>query len=154
MKQQIINQVIAELEQELTLRHQANTRCNDSARFSAAQTGKQRDTTGFEAAHLARGHARQHQTLTRQIETLRQMKIENFAGQEIDIGALVEVEIDTEPCFYFLLDGGGGKEITINGQVITVVTPESPIGQALMGEFDCAFFSFRPGMEGLILNVS
>lgn len=154
MKEQIIATIIEKLEAERARQLHANQRSNDGARFSAAHAAKQRDTTGFEAAHMARGYAEQHQKLARQIDELKHMQLEDFTGQEIDIGALVEVEVDGEPSLYFLLNCGGGTEVTVDGQIVTVITPESPVGQALMGNFDCGFFSFRPGMEGIITNVS
>lgn len=153
IKQQIADQLIARLEQELLRQRQANQRANAGARFSAANAEKQRDTTGFEAAHLARGYAMQHHEVMQQIQELKGMKPEDFSGQEIDIGALVDVELNGERHTYFLLPCGGGTEVTINGQAITVVTPESPVGKALMGNFDCGLFSFRAGMEGIILDV-
>lgn len=154
MKRQIIDAIIIKLKHEQARQHRANTCANDGARFSAANASKQRDTTGFEAAYLARGYAVQHQSLAHQIDELNGIDIEDFSGQEIDIGALVEVELNEEPAFYFLLNCGGGSEIQMNGQTITVITPESPVGQALMGHFECEFFSFRPGVEGLILSVN
>ncbi|MFC1467643.1 hypothetical protein ACFLQY_02990 [Verrucomicrobiota bacterium] len=153
MKRQIINVVINKLEQELNRQQHANKRTNDGARFNAANAEKQRDTTGYEAAHLARGYAMQHRELAQQIDALKSMEIEDFTGQEVDIGALVEVEINGETSLYFLLNCGGGTEVKIDNKTVTVVTPDSPVGKALMENFDCGFFSFRSGMEGIILEV-
>ena len=115
--------------------------------------GSQRDTTGLEASYLASGYAAQCNALAKQIEELKGLEIEDFTGQEIDIGALVDVEMDGETDCYLLLHCGGGSDITVDGKRITVITPESPVGKALMGNIEAGLFSFRAGMEGLILGV-
>ena len=81
------------------------------------------------------------------------MPIEDFTGQEIDTGALVEVEMDGETDCYLLLNSGGGTEVTIEGKTITVVTPESPLGQVLMGNIEVGFIELPSGLEGIILSV-
>ena len=64
------------------------------------------------------------------------MPVEDFTGQEIDIGALVEVEVSGEAEWYLLLNCGGGTEVTADGSTVTVITPESPLGKALMGNYN------------------
>jgi hypothetical protein len=154
MKRMILDAILKELETELARLSGANAQSNLGAMHSAPTAEKQRDTTGLEAAYLAHGYARQCSVLAKQIEELNDMEIEDFAGQEIDIGALVEVEVDGETDYYMLLHCGGGTEVTVDGKVITVITSESPLGESLMGNVEHGFFSFRKGMEGIILNVS
>ena len=138
---------------ELDRLNGANQHASTAAVFSAPHAEKQRDTTGLEAAYLAHGYSMQCNTLARQIEELRDLKIEDFSGQEIDIGALVEVEVNGEMDWYMLLHCGGGCEVVVDGQLVTVITPESPLGKVLMGNFEAGFFSFRAGVEGIILTV-
>ena len=51
-----------------------------------------------------------------------------------DLGALVEVELDRTRSLYFIGPRNGGLEITVDGKEITVITPQSPLGQTLMGK--------------------
>ncbi|MEE9367699.1 MAG: hypothetical protein V3V05_02430 [Pontiella sp.] len=153
MKPIILDAILKELETELYRLQQANVQSNRGAAFSAPGAEKQRDTTGVEAAYLAHGYAKQCIALAKAIEELKHLKIEDFTGQEVDVGALVEVEMDGEPDCYFLLHCGGGTEVTVDGKMITVITPESPLGASLMGNIEAGFFSFRVGMEGIILDV-
>ena len=146
MKRTILDAILKELEVELARQQGANEQSNRGAMHSAPNAEKQRDTTGLEAAYLAHGYARQCTTLAKQIEELKSLKVEDFTGQEIDVGALVEVEMNGETDHYMLLHCGGGSEVT-------VITPESPLGKALAGNIEAGAFSIRPGMEGIILNV-
>ncbi|MEN7972978.1 MAG: hypothetical protein ABFR47_03995 [Verrucomicrobiota bacterium] len=153
MKRIVLDAVIKELEQELERRQGASTNASKSAMHSAPGAEKQRDTTGLEAAYLAHGHSMQSTTLARQIEELKALGIEDFSGQEIDEGALVEVELDGDADLYFLLRCGGGTEVAVDGRLVTVITPDSPLGGALMGNVEAGFVSLATGMEGIVLEV-
>ena len=153
MKESIIEAVIRKLEEELVRQAQANVRSNAATTFSAANADKQRDTTGYEAAFLARGYARHCIDLKHQLDELKAMKVEDFSGQEIDIGALVEVEMGGETDQYLLLSCGGGMDVNVDGQRTTVITPNSPLGAALMGNLEAGFVELPSGLEGIILSV-
>lgn len=154
MKRTILNAILKELERERSRQQGANEQSNKGAMYSAPTAEKQRDTTGLEAAYLAHGYAKQCATLAKQIEELKALEIEDFTGQEIDVGALVEVEVNGEIDLYMLLHCGGGCEVTVDGCLITVITPESPLGEALMGNVEAGAFTIRIDMEGVILNVT
>jgi transcription elongation GreA/GreB family factor len=153
MKQVIIDAVIKALEKELARQSQANTQSNATTSLSASNADKQRDTTGFEAAFLAHGYAMHCMDLSHHLEELRAMPVEDFKGQEVDVGALVEVEMEGETDSYLLLNCGGGTEVAVEGRRITVITPESPLGQALMGNLEAGFVTLPSGTEGIILSV-
>ncbi len=154
MKHTILDAIIKELETELARRHSANEQSSIGAMHSAPNAEKQRDTTGLEAAYLAHGYSMHCTALAKQIEKLKSLEVEDFTGQEIDVGALVEVEMNGETDLYMLLHCGGGSEVTVDGRLVTVITPESPLGEALMGNIEAGSFSIRPSMEGIILDVS
>ncbi len=153
MKQTIVDAVIQTLEKELERQARANMQSNAGAAFSAAGAEKQRDTTGFEAAWLAKGYAGHVQELKRRIDELKTMHIEDFTGQEIDVGAMVEVEMDGATDLYMLLSCGGGTEVNVDGKTITAITPESPLGSVLMGNIEAGFIELPSGAEGIILDV-
>lgn len=152
-KKKILTAVIDQLEQEWARLHQADMHSSASAMQSAARAEKQRDTTGLEAAYLAHGYARQTQTLERQLEELKGLALDDFCGQEIDLGALVGVELSGEPTCCFILPYGGGLEVEVNGRTIDVITPEAPLGSALMGNVEAGSVKLSSGVEGIILDV-
>ncbi len=154
MKRIILDAIIKELEVELARQCSADEHSSRGAMHSAPCAEKQRDTTGLEAAYLAHGYAMHCKTIVRQIEELNALEIEDFTGQEIDVGALVEVEMNEETDLYMLLHCGGGSEVNVDGRLVTVITPESPLGEALMGNIEAGSFSIRTGMEGIVLDVS
>jgi transcription elongation GreA/GreB family factor len=153
MKRDILDAVLVKLEAELSLLRGANEQSSVSAMQSAPHAEKQRDTTGLEAAYLAHGYSMKCNALARQLEELQSIEVEDFTGQEIDVGALVEVEMGGETDWYLLLPCGGGCEVEVDGGKVTVITPESPLGLALMGNVEAGFFTLRNGSEGLVLQV-
>jgi len=46
---------------------------------------------------------------------------------------LVELEFNGSRAFYFIVPRGGGLVTRIDGQPVQVITPQSPIGEALLG---------------------
>lgn len=153
MKQVLLDAVIRQLEIELARQAQANAQSNAATSFSAANADKQRDTTGVEAAFLAHGYAKHCLELASRLDELKAISLEDFTGQEIDVGALVEVEMDGEADCYLLLNCGGGTEVTVDGKTVIVITPDSPLGRALMGNIEAGFIELPSGLEGIILSV-
>ncbi len=145
--------MIQALEKELERQVRANVQSNAGAAFSAAGAEKQRDTTGIEAAYLARGYANHVQELQHEIVELKTIVVEDFTGQEIDVGAVVEVDLEGDVDFYMLLNCGGGTEVAVDGKSLTVITPESPLGSKLMGNIEAGYIMLPSGLEGIILSV-
>ena len=72
-------------------------------------------------------------------------------------GALVELDCGGTRAFYFLVPQGGGLIARVNGCPVQVVTPQSPIGEALLGRKagDCLEVETRSGTRAYkILAIS
>ena len=55
------------------------------------------------------------------------------AEETIDLGAVVTVEYDDKAAMYFLAPHAGGTKATLGKQLITAITPDSPLGAQLIG---------------------
>ncbi len=72
------------------------------------------------------------------IEQFRTLVPRDFGqGDPIDLSAVVSLEsrkntADTQP-LYFLAPRGGGTDVRYAGRDILVITPQSPLGQQLLG---------------------
>ena len=92
---------------------------------------------------------------TRQRDAFLQRRIDvTLPGRPIGVGALAEVEMGGEAMLFFLLHCGGGIDLTLEGREVTVITPESPVGTALLDKKQAESFSFRAGSTGKILSVA
>ncbi|MGD0816407.1 MAG: GreA/GreB family elongation factor [Verrucomicrobiota bacterium] len=93
------------------------------------------DTRGLEAAYLAGGQARQAKEILDSIKLYEAMTAKDFTEDEpIDVTALVELEAGGARSLYFIGPKNGGLEIEHQRKEITVITPQSPLGQNLMGK--------------------
>jgi transcription elongation GreA/GreB family factor len=61
--------------------------------------------------------------------------VKKFApGDAIAVGALVELEHGGENSFYFVGPRAGGTEVMHDRKEILVITPQSPLGEQLIGK--------------------
>jgi transcription elongation GreA/GreB family factor len=152
-KSNIVQALLTELEKELRRQLAAQETAAAGATHSEARAETKWDTCGLEQSYLARGHAQQFEALARHVEELQAFEPPDFSGCPVGPGALVEVEMGTEQMFFFLLPCGGGIELDIDGHEVTVITPESPVGAALLDKQPGDTFSFRAGSSGQVLRV-
>lgn len=149
----LLKQVLRELDGELRGQREANEKAASAATHSEAQAKSKWDTCGLEQSYLARGHAMQYEALAKQVEALRNFRIPDYNDQPIGVGAIVELEQGEESGCYFVLNCGGGIELALDEEVITVITIQSPVGQALRDKKAGESFSFREDAVGTIKSV-
>ena len=153
-KTKLLRAIIAELEADLRRQQAANKQASAGATDGEARAETKWDTCGLESSYLARGHALQFKALAVALEELKTFMIPVYDGLPIGVGALVETELDKEKMLCFLLPCAGGIELDFEGRLVSVITPESPIGAALLDKKKGDKFSFRAGSSGRILAVA
>lgn len=152
-KKEILKAVITVLEAELRRQLKGQEMAAEGATHAEAKAETKWDTCGLEQSYLARGLARQVEELAIQFEALRSFVPPDYSGEAIGLGALIEAELDGYTDLFFLLECGGGTEVKVGDLEITVITPESPVGGALVGKRAGDVYSFRAGMEGTVRSV-
>ncbi|MDF7825091.1 hypothetical protein P4B35_13795 [Pontiellaceae bacterium B12227] len=152
-KKDILKVVVQALEEELRVQLKGQAMAAEGATHTEAKAESKWDTCGLEQSYLARGLAKQFEALSAGVMELRSFQPLDFSGKGIGVGALVEAETDGFKDLFFLLECGGGTEVEVDGREITVITPESPVGSALLGKSAGGSYSFRKGQEGSILSV-
>jgi hypothetical protein len=153
-KSTILKALITELEEELRRLLAANEEASAGATDSEARAETKWDTCGLEASYLARGHAEQFKTLAADVHNLRGFVAPDYTGRSIGVGALIEVDMGGDAMLFFLLHCGGGIDLMIEGREVTIITPESPVGAALLDKTQGDSFSFRAGVSGKIQAVA
>jgi transcription elongation GreA/GreB family factor len=134
-KAQLIQRIIAKLAESVENLEKAARASHEEATHESNKAESKYDTRGLEAAYLAGGQARQAKELLQTMEAYESFSARRFAPEDsIDVGALVELEADGTVSSFFLGPKGGGLEVEQNGVEITVITPQSPLGQNLMGK--------------------
>ncbi|MEI7535490.1 MAG: GreA/GreB family elongation factor, partial [Verrucomicrobiae bacterium] len=69
------------------------------------------------------------------IAEYQKLGVKKFAaGDAINLGALVELEHGGESSLYFVGPRAGGTEVIHDKKEILVITPQSPLGEQLIGK--------------------
>lgn len=126
--------LIAALERALAaMTHSAEqTRSGVVHEDSRAEGDK--DMRSTEQSYLARGQAMRAEELGEQAQRFATTPLVRFGHDDaIAPGALVQALVGKERRVFFLVLQGGGIELDVDGVKITVVTPASPVGRALLG---------------------
>lgn len=110
----------------------AETRAGAVHEESRAEGDK--DMRSTEQSYLARGQAMRAEALAEELARLERLEARAYGeGDPIGPDALVLVCVDDEPRAFYLVPFGGGTELDVGGARVTVVTPSSPVGAALLG---------------------
>jgi transcription elongation GreA/GreB family factor len=134
-KARLIKQIVDGLRESLGILEKAARASHAEATHESSKAESKYDTRGLEAAYLAGGQARQAKEILDSIKLYEALTTRDFAADEpIDLTALVELDTDDTRSIYFIGPKNGGLEIRHHGKEIMVITPQSPLGQNLMGK--------------------
>ncbi len=134
-KAQLIQLIIASLTDSLAVLEKAARASHAEATHESSKAESKYDTRGLEAAYLAGGQARQAKEILDSLKLYRALPVKSFASEDhIDLTALVELAVDGTRSLYFIGPRNGGLEIECQRKEITVITPQSPLGQHLVGK--------------------
>lgn len=120
--------LVERLEADLATARAAHDAAIEGATHEEARPENDKDTRGLEQSYLARGLAQRVAELEAAVAAVPAMTLAKAA--RVGIGAVVTVEDDDATRRFFIAAHGGG--IVLPGDV-TVITPTSPIGRALLG---------------------
>ena len=124
LKQELLEQ----LETQLAAARAAHAAATEGAISDEARPENDKDTRGLEQSYLARGHAQRVLELETAVVAIAAMAVQPL--EKVAIGALVTIEEDERSRQLYIAASGGGLVL---GDDITVVTPTSPMGRALLG---------------------
>nr|HEX4315812.1 hypothetical protein [Kofleriaceae bacterium] len=127
-KAQLRAELLRQLEAQLAGARTAHAAAVAGATDDEARPENDKDTRGLEQSYLARGYAQRVAELEAATAAVAVMTTQ--PATRVAIGALVVVDEDDRERRFYVAGFGGGLEL---GDV-TVVTPSSPVGRALLGK--------------------
>jgi hypothetical protein len=132
-KKTIVAAIITEIEKELAVAISAAKSAHEDATNEESKPENQYDTRALEASYVARGQAKRVAELREALFEYKGLIIREFSSkQAISSTALIEVESAGKRSILFYMSKGGGFSISVNGVKIQVVTPSTPLGEALL----------------------
>ncbi len=132
VRQALLEQVQADLRAAT----ESQRATHEAATHEEARPENDKDTRALEASYLARGLAQRVVDLSATLGALRRLSDRPLDDDPpVSAGALVQLEDDDErQSVYFVAPSGGGLQVTVAGTLVRVVTPQAPLGEALLGK--------------------
>jgi transcription elongation GreA/GreB family factor len=137
-KQFLVEQLAERLRESATVARRASQVAAEVAREGATPAEKREDArVALEFSGLAKGQTARAARVAAEISTLEIFRPAKLSAKSpIALGAVVEVEDEAQGRTFFLAPVGAGIELTGPGGdgFLSVVTPVSPIGKAVIGK--------------------
>lgn len=135
IKRALVADLLATLEAELVTMRKAASDARAAATHEEAKPENDKDTRALEASYLAGAQAARVRELEGAIKSIGAMTLLALReGAVIQASALVTLEDeDGSRSVFFVAPFGGGATLSADGAAAQVITPQSPLGQALLG---------------------
>jgi transcription elongation GreA/GreB family factor len=137
-KQFLVEQLTDQLRESAAVARKAGQAAAEEARDGASPAEKREDARVHqENSSLARAQTERAQRAAAELSVLETFRPQNFPAKgAVALGAIVEVEDGDQGRTFFLAPVGAGVELTGPGGdgFLSVVTPKSPVGQAVLGK--------------------
>jgi hypothetical protein len=133
-KKRVLAALRERLERDLAAAAQSQQRTQSGATHEESRPENDKDTRALESSYLARGQAQRVVELSQALAKLAALQLRDFdAATPIVLSALVVLDEGERSLVCFLAPVGGGLELTLDARQVRVLTPESPLGRALLG---------------------
>ena len=133
-KHRLLDAVRAELRARFDRLSHAAREAHAAATDPGSKAESKYDTRSLEASYLAAGQARQLEEVAEDVEVFENLTPRDFdMDEEIDAGALVEVDLNGETSWYLLAPAAGGVAVEWEGREVTLLTPSSALYRTLVG---------------------
>jgi len=135
-KADLLQRIIDTLSLDLEVAQRAAQTAYEAATAEENIAENKYDTLGLEASYLATGQARRMEEIRQARAAYQQLLLRDYdPALGIQVSNLVTLEADSGSCQrLFLGPEGAGLKIGQGEQLVTVITPRSPLGQSLMGK--------------------
>ncbi len=142
-KNKLLNLVVTELGRAVEQMDQATDaqRLDVSKQEGAMQS--RYDTHRIEGSWLADAMQVRRDELTRQLRLARSYRLADSAHAHVCEGSLAYLLIRGNRAVYFVLPFAAGHELVLDGEEVTVVSPDSPLARELLGKVRSDRVAFR-----------
>ncbi len=133
-KSNLVKSICKKLEADLVILQDAARATYDAATNEESKPENEYDTRALEASYLASAQAKRVGEIEELLFVFKNLEIKNFKSTDAVLStALIEVESDNRKSFVFLMSKGGGIQLEIESMPVQIITPHSPLGEALLG---------------------
>lgn len=154
-KDDLLQHIIATLSADLNTLTEAAKAAHSAATHEECSPDNKYDTTALEASYVAQGQANRAAQIRTSLERYRSLSLRPFdAETPIRLGALVTLEGEDGRCRrVFLGPDAGGLTLGEGQDQCVVITPESPLGRALLGRLRDDDITIGHGATRKVLTI-
>jgi transcription elongation GreA/GreB family factor len=106
----------------------------DGATHEENRAEGDKDMRATEASYVARGQAGRASEMEEAFVRVSALELLDFKpGARIAVSALIELLHEGKRLHYFLVPAAGGERLTVADIAVQTLTPQSPLGRALLG---------------------
>ncbi len=133
-KKTMLEALKAQLQTELERAQKRAKDAADGATHEENRAEGDKDMRATEASYVARGQAGRATEMEAAFVRISALELLDFKpGARIAISALIELLHDGKRLHYFLVPAAGGERLMVAGTELQTLTPQSPLGRALLG---------------------
>ena len=134
-KAELLIQIIARLEADYQLLLQAAKSSHAAATHEDNVPDSKYETLALEASYIAQGQANRAQEVKQALDDYRRLELLDFqSNSPIRLTALVQLEDEAgTQRTIFLGPAAGGMRLQCATAEVMIITPDSPIGEQLLG---------------------
>lgn len=133
-KRALVEAIKAHLSKELEVIDASARSAHEAAIHEDAKPENEYDTRGLESSYLASAQLERAAEVRAAIAALEFLELRAFGPTDaIEATALVDLEGEDAKQRCFVIPNGGGVKIALGKEQITLISPQSPLGRALLG---------------------
>ncbi len=133
-KKKLLAHIRAELEKDLLVLKESERATREAATHEENKPENEYDTRALEASYLAGAQSKRITDTEELLVLFKHAAPKSFTDKDpISATALIETELNGKSSYFFVMAKGGGVNVTFEGKKIQVITPSSPLGEALLG---------------------
>ncbi|MCW9048434.1 MAG: GreA/GreB family elongation factor [Gammaproteobacteria bacterium] len=155
-KTELFQTIILNLENLHQAALAAVQRAIETATAEESEAENKYDTFGLEASYLAHGQAKRVAECETDLITFKNLKVtERLTDQTVSIGDLVILEDEKSTFQYvFISPVAGGLKVKYKQNIITLVTPSSPLGKVIISSKLGDEIEVKPGDEKKYYHIT
>ncbi len=133
-KRNLILAIIEKLESDLVVVKTAALATLEAATHEESKPENEYDTRGLEASYLAGAQAKRVAEIDLALNVFRTTGLKEFSPTEpVQSTALVEIELDGKKNVVFIMPQAGAVRLEFDGRTVQVISPNSSLGESLLG---------------------
>ncbi|MBX7149876.1 GreA/GreB family elongation factor [bacterium] len=132
-KKKVIAAIIQHIQSAMAVINAAIGDAHTAATHEETQAKSKYDTFALESSYLANGQTKRLAELDEALKYFKNI-LPPSSSQTITHNHLIKLSKEDDSLLYvFLAPCGGGIRVKVDGCAVSVVTPDSPIGESLLG---------------------